>query len=135
MGKRQLCAVGMLAALVAGCGDSDNGGGTPTGPGGGGGTGTVAATITISAAGAVTPNDVTVPAGSRVTFMNNHNQPHNMASDPHPEHSLCPELNAVGILQPGESRTTGNLNTPRNCTYHDHDQAANPALRGVIRIQ
>ena len=35
--------------------------------------GTIAATITIDATGNATPKDVTVAAGSRVTFVNNHN--------------------------------------------------------------
>jgi hypothetical protein len=30
-------------------------------------------------------------------------------------------LNAVGFLQPGERRESGNLNTVRTCGFHDHD--------------
>ncbi|HEY5617509.1 MAG TPA: hypothetical protein VIK60_06155 [Vicinamibacterales bacterium] len=98
---------------------------TPT-PGG--------ATITITSTG-VSPRTVTISAGSRVTFVNNDTRAHNMASDPHPEHSACPPINDVGFLQPNQSRTTGNLNTPRTCGFHDHDQPTSTSLQGTITIQ
>jgi plastocyanin len=100
-----------------------------------GNNGTIAATIVIDATGNVTPKDVSIPAGSRVTFTNNHNVNHEMNSDPHPEHTLCPSLNSVGLISPGQSRTSSNLNTPMVCTYHDHINDTNAALRGTIRIQ
>ena len=58
-----------------------------------------------------------------------------MDSDPHPEHSDCPELNQVGFLTPGQSKQTGNLNTRRTCGYHDHNQNSNTNLQGSIIIQ
>ncbi len=54
-------------------------------------------------------------------FVNNDTKSHNMASDPHPEHTDCPEINTVGLLQPGQSRETENLVTVRTCGFHDHD--------------
>jgi plastocyanin len=122
-----------FALALAACGDSGGGNGTPTGPSET--PGTIVATITITAAGAVSPADVTVPVGSRVTFTNNHTGSHFMASDPHPDHTLCPALNQVGVLQPGQSRTSANLTTARVCTYHDHDDETNAALQGTIRVQ
>lgn len=91
-------------------------------------------TITITASG-VSPRTVTIPAGSRVTFVNNDTRVHDMASDPHPEHTACPAINDVGFLQPGQSRTTGNLNTPRSCGFHDHNQPSVTSLQGTITIQ
>ena len=120
-----------LAIAFAACGSS--GGSTPTAPSGN--TGTVAATITIGSNGVVSPRDVTVAAGSRVTFVNNHSATHEMTSDPHPEHTLCPSLNQVGSLSTGQSRTSGNLNTPGACTYHDHLNDTNTNLQGTIRVQ
>jgi hypothetical protein len=70
-----------------------------------------------------------------VTFVNNDNRVHDMASDPHPEHTTCPAINDVGFLQPGQSRTTGNLNTPRSCGFHDHNQPSATSLQGTITIQ
>ena len=91
-------------------------------------------TITITSSG-VSPRSVTVAAGSRVTFVNNDSVPHEMNSDPHPQHTDCSELNQVGFLSPGESRQTGNLNTARTCGFHDHNQSTNTSLQGTIVIQ
>jgi plastocyanin len=120
-----------LAIVLTGCGS--DGGGTPTPPSET--PGTVAQTITIGANGIVSPKDITVAPGSRVTFVNSHSASHDMASDPHPEHTLCQPLNQVGFLNPGQSRTSGNLNTPGVCTYHDHNNDTNANLKGTIRVQ
>ena len=126
-----------LAFFVSGCGGDDNPTTptTPTAPsGGGGGTGgTVAATITITASG-VSPQNVTVAPGSRVTFVNNDTRPHDMSSDPHPEHTNCTEI-TVGFLAAGQSGTTQNLNRVRTCPFHDHNQPDVTSLQGTIRIQ
>lgn len=115
------------ALSTAACGGSSSGT-TPT-P-----SHTPAATITITASGA-SPQTVTVPRGSQVQFVNNDSRSHDMVSDPHPEHTTCPELNAVGFLSPGQSRQTGNLNTPRTCGFHDHNLPNVASLRGTIVIQ
>jgi plastocyanin len=135
MKQSAIGGLGLLAAAAfcaaVGCGG--NGDSTPTSPSGGGGGGGSAATITITSAG-VSPQSVTVSPGSRVTFVNNDSRSHDMASDPHPEHTDCPEIN-VGVLQIGQSRQTENLNTVRPCGFHDHDMPTNNSLRGTIRIQ
>jgi hypothetical protein len=115
------------AALMASCGGSSDSSTTPSAP--------PAAVITISSSGVVGPKSVTVPRGSQVQFINNDRAAHAMSSDPHPEHTDCPEINAVGFLSPGQSRQTGNLNTARTCGFHDHDDPNNAALRGSIVIQ
>lgn len=93
------------------------------------------ATITIGSDGRVSPQTVTIPRGGRVTMINNHNLAHDMSSDPHPDHTQCPELNQWGFLQPGQSRTSGNLNVARTCGFHDHNRDTDPNLRGTITIQ
>jgi len=125
-----LAALLVAAASACGGGDSPSSP-TPTPSPGGGSTG---ATITITGSG-VSPRSVTVSAGSRVTFVNNDSRPHDMASDPHPSHTACPAINDVGFLQPGQSRQTGNLNTPRTCGYHDHNRDTDTSLQGTITIQ
>jgi plastocyanin len=99
------------------------------------GTVTDSATITIGANGAVSPSSVTITRGGRVTIVNNDTRAHDMASDPHPEHSQCTELNQIGFLTSGQSRTSGNLNTARTCTFHDHNLPDNAGLKGSIIIQ
>jgi plastocyanin len=131
-----------LAGGLLSCGGSSptapstsggSGGGT-TGGGGGTGGGTSATTITITPSG-VSPRELTVPPGTRVTFVNNSGGSRDMASDPHPEHTDCPEINTVGFLQPGQSRQTANLNTVRVCGYHDHMAPADTRWQGRIRIE
>jgi plastocyanin len=129
-----------LAAVAAALGLTAMGCGSPTSPsnggGGGGGGGTVqdSATITITSSGVVDVNAVTIRQGGRVTFVNNHTRPHDMSSDPHPEHTDCPPLDQVGFLSPGQSRTSGNLNTVRACGFHDHNEPGTTGLQGRITV-
>ena len=116
----------LVSMVVAACG---GGASAPSAPSSAG-----TRTITITATG-VSPASLTVPAGARVTFVNNDTRRHDMTSDPHPDHTDCPEINVVGALQPGQSRETGNLVAMRTCGYHDHEQPTNAALRGRIVVQ
>jgi plastocyanin len=84
---------------------------------------------------AVCPTTLTVARGTRVTFINNDTRAHEMTSDPHPEHTDCPELNAVGHLESGQQRESGNLNVARRCGFHDHINDQNRNLQGTITIQ
>ena len=92
-------------------------------------------TVSISANSVVSPKELTVPPGTRVLFVNNASRRHNMTSDPHPDHLDCPELNQVGLLNPSQSRESGNLVTVRTCGFHDHDDPNNVNLRGSIIIR
>ena len=120
------CLAAAIAASAAGCGDSPA---PPTGPGAN------PFTITISTGGIVSPKSLTVPPGSRVLFVNSHTRRHDMTSDPHPEHLDCPELNQVGVLNPSQSRESGNLVTVRTCGFHDHDDPDNVNLRGSVIVR
>jgi plastocyanin len=91
-------------------------------------------TITINASGQVTPADIQVSRGTRVTFVNQHTSPHDMTSNPHPTHTDCPEINLVGNLFSGQSRSTGPMNTVRRCGYHDHGEPDNGRLQGSITV-
>jgi plastocyanin len=129
-----LAVVAVPGILVWGCG---GGGGSsaptnPAPPTGGGGTG--APTITIGN-NAVTPSELTISAGQRVLFVNNDSRAHDMSSDPHPEHTDCPELNQAGFLSPGQTRETGNFILTRTCGFHDHNQPGVQTLRGRITVR
>ncbi len=125
-----LATTAALAMATAACG----GGGSPAGPSSGPPPGAAGTTITISSSGA-SPRSLTVPAGTRVRFVNNDSRAHEMTSDPHPEHTDCPAINDVGRLNPGQSRETGNLVVARTCGFHDHDDPSNASWRGTIVIQ
>lgn len=135
-----LGAAVIVAVTAAACGGGGSSPTTPTPtptpppPTGGGGNPTTA-TITIGANGAVSPASVTIAPGGRVTFVNSHNQAHDMSSDPHPEHSDCTQMELVGFLSPGQSRTSGNFNTVRTCGFHDHNLPDDTRLQGRIIIQ
>ena len=131
---------GLLAAAVVGLTVASCGGGgsstptTPTAPTAPGGNPSTA-TITIGTDGRVSPSSVTIAVGGRVTFINNHNVPHDMQSDPHPDHTDCPPLAQVGFLTTGQQRTSGNFTTARTCGFHDHNRELDTGLQGRIVIQ
>jgi plastocyanin len=123
-----------LALTVACGGDGSNNQGGPSGnpppspP-------NPSTTITITSAG-VSPKTLTVARGTQVSFVNNDSRAHEMASDPHPTHGSCPEIETgVGFIQAGQTKQTGNLNTVRTCGYHDHNRDTDTSLQGTITIQ
>jgi plastocyanin len=131
--------IGVTAIAVA-CGGSDS----PTSPsppaggggGGGGGGGTPAPntlTLTVTANG-VTASGTTLAAGGTITWVNQDNRAHDMSSDPHPQHTDCPGMNA-GDLNPGQQRTVGPVSTVRSCGYHDHLNPGSTSLQGRITVQ
>lgn len=128
-----LAATALCCGLVA-CGSGYNSPTEPTRPPVSGTPGPVGATVTIGANGAVSPSQVAVSVGQSVAFVNSHNQRHDMTSDPHPLHTDCPQLNAVGILNAGQSRNTNAFPAPRTCGYHDHENPDNNNLKGQIVI-
>lgn len=124
-----------IIAVACGGGGSDGGGGTPTTPTNPTPPPTGTTTITITAAG-VSPQSITVPVGSRVTFINNDNRTHEMNSDPHPTHGDCPAIDeGIGFMAPGQTKLTTNLTVARTCGYHDHNQPDVASLRGRIIVQ
>lgn len=128
----------VLGGMFGACG---GGGSSPTSPSTGGsssgsGSGTSGSGIlfTITSAG-VSPKELTVPPGTRVQFRNNDTRNHTMNSDPHPDHTDCPEIDQVGFLTPGQIKETGNLNTVRTCGFHDHELFPQPQWEGRIIIR
>jgi hypothetical protein len=126
--RASLLACACLTA--AACGGSDG----PTDPSPGGGNPVQTTTITITSTGA-TPRAIVVSRGSQVTIRNDDSRNHEMTSDPHPTHTDCPELNAIGFLTPGQSKQSGNLNTARTCGIHDHGLPDNNSLKATVTIQ
>jgi plastocyanin len=122
-----IAAVAILVAIA--CGGSKS----PTAPDTGS-TGPSGATITI-ANGAISPKTVTIALGQSVTFVNNDTRSHEMASDPHPSHTQCPAINALGTLSPGQTRLTNALSTAMTCGFHDHNDDSNTSLQGSITIR
>jgi hypothetical protein len=116
-----------LATAAASCSKGDSSANPSSTP-------TETLTIVVSATGA-SPRNIIVPRGSQVTFVNQSGTVHEMYSDPHPEHTDCPEFDTVGRLTSGQSRQTQNLVEPRTCRFHDHLEPFNDSLRGSVVIQ
>ncbi|HET7217813.1 MAG TPA: hypothetical protein VFJ02_07180 [Vicinamibacterales bacterium] len=105
-------------------------------PGSGSGTpGPSGATITISTAGVLTPSSVTINNGESVTFVNNRNTGHQIASNPHPAHTDCPAINAVGTISAGQTKLTNAFTTSRSCGFHDHNDPNNTNLHGTVTVR
>jgi plastocyanin len=83
----------------------------------------------------LTPREVTIPVGGRVTFHNTDVRQHAMSSDPVLTHTDCPAINDVGTLGPGDSRATGVLTTARVCGFHDHHNENDATFKGRIIVQ
>ena len=75
----------ILLLVLASCGGGSSTPTTPSNPAN-------PYTFTLMSSG-VSPKELTVPLGTRVLFVNNDSRRHDMASDPHPEHDQCPDIN------------------------------------------
>jgi hypothetical protein len=91
-------------------------------------------TITITATG-VSPVEVTVGVGGRVTFINGDARAHELWGGPDHEHRDCPQVDEAGFLVPGQRRDSGVFTQPRICDFHDHTNVGNPAYQGRIIVQ
>lgn len=130
-----------LVLVTAACGSSPSTPTTASPPSSGGSTGggtpppgSPVTTITVSSAG-VSPSVLTVPVGTKVTFTNVDNRPHDFSGGPDPSHPECPEIDQAGFVAAGQSRDTGVFTTARTCQYHDHTFIGVPAFQGRIVIE
>jgi plastocyanin len=126
-------AAAAIAAAMS-CGSSSSPSGASTSPTAGCTPSANPATFVIQN-NTICPSTLTVARGTQITILNSDSLVHNMTSDPHPEHTDCPELNQIGFLNPGQSRQSGNLNTARRCGMHDHDAPNTASLKATVTIQ
>jgi hypothetical protein len=126
-----LVAVAGGMAVVFSCGGSSS---PSTGPSGTCTPSSNPATLVIQN-NTICPSTLTVSRGTQLTILNSDSRTHEMNSDPHPEHTDCPELNSIGFLNTGQSRQSGNLNTARRCGLHDHGAPDVASLKASITIQ
>jgi plastocyanin len=134
-----LCSLASLVALSAcggsGGGNNPGGGGTAVVVRDGGTGGASGATVTMTGNG-VSPSSVTVAVGQTVTFINNDNRAHEIASNPHPQHGSCPGIEAgLGVVAAGQTKVTHNFANAGTCGYHDHQDDTNTRFQGSIVVQ
>ena len=77
----------------------------------------------------MTPDVVTIPAGATVTWINNDSVSHTIASNPHPDHSILPELDSI-VINPGESFSF-RFTTMGEWGYHSH---LHPIVTGKVIV-
>ncbi|HEY2150693.1 MAG TPA: hypothetical protein VGH34_07795 [Vicinamibacterales bacterium] len=121
-------------ALLTSCGGDSTSTGNGTAPSTGCTPSSNAATFVLMN-NTICPTTLTVTRGTQITISNQDSRVHEMDSDPHPEHTDCPEINAIDFLNPGQSRQSSNLNIARTCGFHDHQNPDNAALKGKVVIQ
>jgi plastocyanin len=88
----------------------------------------------VSATG-FSPQEIIVPVGARVTFVNADRVGHDINSGIDHTSLDCPEVDVVGFLVGGLSRETSTFGEPKLCRFHDHDTVGNPAFQGRIVAQ
>jgi len=73
--------------------------------------------------------------GSRLTFVNQDNVPHDIQSDPPHIHTECPEIGGAGFLVPGQTKGTDPLNRLVSCGFHDHHHEDDPRFSGRVTVE
>ena len=83
----------------------------------------------------MSPLELTISVGQRVTFINNDVRTHDVVGGIDPAHPDCPEIIQAGFLTPGQRGETAPFTTARTCEYHDHTALGVPAFQGRIIIR
>ena len=83
----------------------------------------------------MTPLEITIAVGQRVTFVNNDVRAHDVVGGVDPAHPDCPEIVQAGFLTPGQRGDTGVFTTARTCEYHDHTAARRAGVSGTHNHQ
>jgi len=83
----------------------------------------------------MSPLEITISVGQRVTFINSDIRAHDVVGGIDPAHPDCPEITQMGFLAAGQRGETGIFTTARTCEYHDHTALGVPAFSGRIIIR
>jgi len=73
--------------------------------------------------------------GTRLTFVNQDNVPHDIQSDPPHIHTDCPEIGGAGFLVPGQTKSTAPLDRLVSCGFHDHHHEDDRRFSGRVSIE
>jgi plastocyanin len=128
------CVLVTAVALLTACGSSSSplaptppGPAAPAPPAG-------PSTVTVSATG-FSPQELTVPVGARVTFVNSDRVSHDISSGLDHNSRECPEIDAVGFLVAGQSRETSIFEQAKTCRFHEHANIGVAAYQGRIVVR
>jgi hypothetical protein len=114
-----------IALAIASCGGdySNDDGSDDT-------SGTVTVAITSSG---LSTKEISLGSGESLRFENQDSVAHQIASNPHPTHSDCSEMNGPS-LSPGDGFTVTGAATARDCGFHDHLNAEDARFQGVVHM-
>ena len=90
-------------------------------------------TININEQG-FSPSELTINRGDAVRFVNTGRQNHWPASGIHPVHNVCPGLDPLEAIQPGESFTF-TFTEIKECPVHDHLHPFDLSKKARIIVQ
>ena len=94
--------------------------------------GTTSTTITLSSTG-VSPKASSVSGGSSVSIFNDDSVPHQLASNPDPQQTDCPELNSP-MLAPGDVFMATVANRDEMCGFNDILNPTDSDFQGTITV-
>ncbi len=94
--------------------------------------GTTSTTISLSSTG-VSPKASSVFAGSSVNILNDDSVPHQVASNPNPQQTDCPELNSP-MLAPGDAFLATIANRDGTCGFNDVLNPTDSDFQGTITV-
>jgi hypothetical protein len=84
--------------------------------------------------GQAVPRELTIAVGERVSFMNHDPTPYTVAGGGEPSRPGCPEIDVVGVLVPGDTRTTEPFTSAKTCEFHVRlEQSALLTGRIIVR--
>jgi hypothetical protein len=84
--------------------------------------------------GQAVPEELTIAVGERVSFMNHDRSNYTIAGGREPSRPDCPEVNVVGLLTSGDTRTSEPFTSARTCEFHvSRDQSTLGTGRIIIR--
>lgn len=78
------------------------------------------------------PATITIPKGTKVTWINKDTVVHRVASNPHPVHDGLKGLDSKDIIGIQGGTYSYSFDTPGTYTYHDH---LNPTTNGTVVVE
>lgn len=91
------------------------------------------AQIKISKSG-LSPQTITISAGTVLTWTNSDNKPHQPAADPHPLNNSIDGFDGDILLQEGDSLSF-TFETPGTYSIHDHLNPLNAKFQGTVVVE
>ena len=123
VGFRWVAGAAVATVFATACGSA-----TPTSPTG---TSQVLPVAIMLMEGHVFPEEVTIAVGDRVSFMNHDQGSYTVAGGRAPT-IPCPELDAVGVLAAGATRTTERFTTAKTCDFQAVRHQSPPLIGRII---